>query len=109
MNITLKDYWKHCRNEVDMIVLDLKGIHNYPHTLILNSPFFLLEFSDVFKYRQGITKTEYFSKVMKSLPKYINASVEFLNNNLVNKIFEFRMPFCFEELEKEKNLIILMI
>jgi hypothetical protein len=43
---------------------------------------------------------------MKSLLKYSNASVGFLNNKLVSKIFDFKMPFCFEEMEKEKNLII---
>ena len=85
---------------------DLKCIHNYPYTLILTSPFFMLEFCDVFKYRLSITKTVYFSKAMKSLLKYSNASVGFLNNKLVNKIFDFRMPFCFEELEKDKNMVI---
>ena len=85
---------------------DLKCIHNYPYTLILTSPFFMLEFCDVFKYRLNITKTVYFSKAMKSLLKYSNASVGFLNNKLVNKIFDFRMPFCFEELEKDKNMVI---
>ena len=86
--------------------INLKCIHNYPYTLILTSPFFLLEFCDVFKYRLGTTKTVYFSKAMKALLKYCNASVGFLNNNLVNKIFEFRMPFCFEELEKDKSMVI---
>ena len=85
---------------------DLKCIHNYPYTLILTSPFFMLEFCDVFKYRLNITKTVYFSKAMKSLLKYSNASVGFLNNKLVNKIFDFRMPFCFEELEKDKSMVI---
>ena len=85
---------------------DLKCIHNYPYTLILTSPFFMLEFCDVFKYRLSITKTVYFSKAMKSLLKYSNASVGFLNNKLVNKIFDFRMPFCFEELEKDKSMVI---
>ena len=85
---------------------DLKCIHNYPYTLILTTPFFMLEFCDVFKYRLNITKTVYFSKAMKSLLKYSNASVGFLNNKLVNKIFDFRMPFCFEELEKDKNMVI---
>jgi hypothetical protein len=86
--------------------IDLKCIHNYPYTLILTSPFFMLEFCDVFKYRLNITKTVYFSKAMKSLLKYSNASVGFLNNKLVNKIFDFRMPFCFEELEKDKSMVI---
>ena len=85
---------------------DLKCIHNYPYTLILTSPFFMLEFCDVFKYRLNITKTVYFSKAMKSLLKYSNASVGFLNSKLVNKIFDFRMPFCFEELEKDKSMVI---
>ena len=85
---------------------DLKCIHNYPYTLILTSPFFMLEFCDVFKYRLNITKTVYFSKAMKSLLKYSNASVGFLNNKLVNKIFDFRMPFCFDELEKDKSMVI---
>ena len=85
---------------------DLKCIHNYPYTLILTSPFFLLEFCDVLKHRIKVLKTVYFSKAMKSLLKYSNASVGFLNNKLVSKIFEFKMPFCFEEMEKEKNMII---
>ena len=86
--------------------IDLKCIHNYPYTLILTSPFFLLEFCDVLKHRIKVLKTVYFSKAMKSLLKYSNASVGFLNNKLVSKIFDFKMPFCFEEMEKEKNLII---
>ena len=86
--------------------IDLKCIHNYPYTLILTSPFFLLEFCDVIKHRIKVLKTVYFSKAMKSLLKYSNASVGFLNNKLVSKIFDFKMPFCFEEMEKEKNLII---
>ena len=86
--------------------IDLKCIHNYPYTLILTSPFFLLEFCDVLKHRIKVLKTVYFSKAMKSLLKYSNASVGFLNNKLVSKIFEFKMPFCFEEMEKEKNMII---
>ena len=86
--------------------IDLKCLHNYPYTLILTSPFFLLEFCDVLKHRIKVLKTVYFSKAMKSLLKYSNASVGFLNNKLVSKIFDFKMPFCFEEMEKEKNLII---
>ena len=87
-------------------IMDINSIHYYPYTLILTYPFFMLEFSDVFKYKLKISKTVYFSKAMKSLFKYSDASLGFLNNKLVNKIFEFKMPFSIDELEKEKNLVI---
>ena len=90
-------------------IMDINSIHYYPYTLILTYPFFMLEFSDVFKYKLKISKTVYFSKAMKSLFKYSDASLGFLNNKLVNKIFEFKMPFSIDELEKEKNLVILLI
>ena len=84
----------------------LKCIHNYPYTLILTYPFFMLDFCDVFNYRLNTAKTVYFSKSMKSLLKYGNASLGFLNNKLVNKIYEFKMPFSFEDSENKKNMVI---
>ena len=86
--------------------MDINSIHYYPYTLILTYPFFMLEFCDVFKYKLKVAKTVYFSKAIKSLFKYSDASLGFLNNKLVNKIFEFKMPFSIDELQKEKNLII---
>ena len=86
--------------------MDINSIHYYPYTLILTYPFFMLEFCDVFKYKLKVAKTVYFSKAVKSLFKYSDASLGFLNNKLVNKIFEFKMPFSIGELQKEKNLII---
>ena len=86
--------------------MDINSIHYYPYTLILTYPFFMLEFCDVFKYKLKVAKTVYFSKAVKSLFKYSDASLGFLNNKLVNKIFEFKMPFSIDELQKEKNLII---
>ena len=85
---------------------NLKCIHNYPYTLILTYPFFMLDFCDVFNYRLNTAKTVYFSKSMKSLLKYGNASLGFLNNKLVNKIYEFKMPFSFEDSENKKNIVI---
>ena len=85
---------------------DTKNVHFYPYTLILTDPFFMLEFCDVFKYKLKPAKTVYFSKAMKSIFKYSNVSLGFLNDNLVNKIYGFNMPFSFGDLEKEKNLII---
>ena len=87
-------------------IMDINSIHYYPYTLILTYPFFMLDFCDVFKYKLKISKTVYFSKAMKSIFKYSDASLGFLNNKLVNKIFEFKMPFSIDELEKEKNLVI---
>ena len=86
--------------------MDINSIHYYPYTLILTYPFFMLEFCDVFKYKLKVAKTVYFSKAIKSLFKYSDASLGFLNNKLVNKIFDFKMPFSIDELQKEKNLII---
>ena len=86
--------------------MDINSIHYYPYTLILTYPFFMLDFCDVFKYKLKVAKTVYFSKAMKSLFKYSDASLGFLNNQLVNKIFDFKMPFSIDELQKEKNLVI---
>ena len=86
--------------------INSNGIHYYPYTLILTSPFFMLEFCDIFMTRLKTAKTVYFSKAMKSLFKYSNASLGFLNNNLVGKIFDFHNPFSFEDLEKEKIMVV---
>ena len=85
---------------------NFKSIHIYPFSLILTDPFFMLEYCDVFKYKLKNTKTIYFSKSVKSLFKYSNASLGFLNDNLINKIYSFNMPFSFGDLEKEKYFII---
>ena len=85
---------------------NFESIHIYPFTLILTDPFFMLEYCDVFKYKLKYTKTIYFSKSIKSLFKYSNISLGFLNDNLVNKIYNFNMPFSFGDLEKEKYFII---
>ena len=82
------------------------SIHKYPFTLILTGPFFMLEYCDVYKYKLKSTKTVYFSKSIKSLFKYSNVSLGFLNDNLINKIYSFNIPFSFDDLEKEKNFII---
>ena len=85
---------------------NFESLHIYPFTLILTDPFFMLEYCDVFKYKLKYTKTIYFSKSIKSLFKYSNISLGFLNDNLVNKIYNFNMPFSFGDLEKEKYFII---
>ena len=85
---------------------NFESIHKYPFTLILTDPFFMLEYCDVFKIKLKNTKTIYFSKSMKSLFKYSNVSLGFLNDNLINKIYNFKMPFSFGDLEKDKSFII---
>ena len=85
---------------------NFESIHIYPFTLVLTDPFFMLEYCDVFKYKLKTTKTIYFSKSIKSLFKFSNISLGFLNDNLVNKIYTFNMPFSFTDLEKEKSFII---
>ena len=85
---------------------NFESIHIYPFTLVLTDPFFMLEYCDVFKYKLKTTKTIYFSKSIKSLFKFSNISLAFLNDNLVNKIYSFNMPFSFTDLEKEKSFII---
>ena len=82
--------------------MDINSIHYYPYTLILTYPFFMLEFCDVFKYKLKVAKTVYFSKAIKSLFKYSDASLGFLNNKLVNKIFEFKCLFLLMSFKKKK-------
>ena len=82
------------------------SIHIYPFTLILTETFFMLEYCDVFRCKLKNIKSIYFSKSVKSLFKYSNISLGFLNDILVNKIYNFNMPFSFGESEKEKYFII---
>ena len=81
-------------------------IHKYPYFLILTDPFFMLEYYDIIKFKLKSIKTIYFSKSVKSLFKYNNVSLGFLNDKLVSKKENFNMPFSFGNLEKEKSFII---
>ena len=85
---------------------NFESIHKYPYYLILTDPFFMLEYCDIFKFKLKSIKTVYFSKSVKSLFKYSNVSLGFLNDKLVSKIENFNMPFSFGDLEKEKSFII---
>ena len=85
---------------------NFESIHIYPFALILTEPFFLFVYCDVFRYKLKNTKGIYFSKSVKSLFKYSNISLGFLNDILVNKIYSFNMPFSFGDSEKEKYFII---
>ena len=104
-------YDENCKEFFDSLfksndISNFGSIHNYPYTLILTDPFFMLEYCDLFKYKLKYTKTIYFSKSIKSLFKYSNIFVGFLNDNLINKIYSFNMPFSLDDLEKDKNFII---
>ena len=111
-NITyLKSYEDDFKKLLDSLMnsndkSNFDSIHIYPYTLILTEPFFMLEYCDVFKYKLKNTKTIYFSKSMKSLIKYSNVFLGYLNDNLINKIYSFNMPFSFGDLEKDKLFII---
>jgi hypothetical protein len=111
-NITyLKSYEDDFKKLLDSLMKsndksNFDSIHIYPYTLILTEPFFMLEYCDVFKYKLKSTKTIYFSKSMKSLIKYSNVFLGYLNDNLINKIYSFNMPFSFGDLEKDKSFII---
>ena len=85
---------------------NFESIHIYPFTLILTETFFMMEYCDVFRCKLKNIKSIYFSKSVKSLFKYSNISLGFLNDILVNKIYNFNMPFSFGESEKEKYFII---
>ena len=85
---------------------NFESIHKYPYFLILTDPFFMLEYCDTIKFKLKSTKIVYFSKSVKSLFKYSNVSLGFLNDKLVSKIENFNMPFSFGDLEKEKSFII---
>ena len=68
-------------------IMDINSMHYYPYTLILTYPFFMLEFSDVFKYKLKISKTVYFSDELEKEKNLVifNDVIEF-QNQLINMI-----------------------
>lgn len=76
----------------------------YPSIFLPTEPFFLLDFVDVFLYKvPKDIKIIYISKSIKSIFEYSNVSHGFINQNIHNKIYEFKLPFNYDELIKNSK------
>ena len=72
----------------------------YSNILMIVDPFFIFEFVDIFRYK--ISKDihhVYISKSVDSLMKYANINTGFINEKSIDKIYEFKLPFSFDEIE----------
>lgn len=72
----------------------------YSNILMIVDPFFIFEFVDIFRYK--ISKDihhVYISKSVDSLMKYANINTGFINEKSIDKIYEFKLPFSFDEID----------
>ena len=84
-----------------------KGIHGFPYVLILSDIFFMMELCDVFRFKIIKTmKIIYFSSSVEAILKYSNISLGFINEKLVDKIYDFKLPFSYNELTKDNSFVI---
>ena len=84
---------------------NIDNLTHYPSLFLIVEPLFILEFCDLMriKFSKDI-KYIYLSKSIDSIMKYANINTGFLNPQVFGKIFDFLLPFSFDELEKQKIL-----
>ena len=79
---------------------DVTANRSYSNILMIVDPFFMFEFVDIFRYKiSKDIKLVYLSKSIDSLMKYANINTGFINEKSIDKIYEFKLPFSFDEIE----------
>lgn len=79
---------------------DITANRSYSNILMIVDPFFMFEFVDIFRYKiSKDIKLVYLSKSIDSLMKYANINTGFINEKSIDKIYEFKLPFSFDEIE----------
>ena len=82
---------------------NIDNLNHYPSLFLIVEPLFILEFVDLMRYKfSKDIKYFYLSKSIDSIMKYANINTGFINSQVFGKIFEFLLPFSFDELEKQK-------
>ena len=79
----------------------------YPRQFLIIDPFFLLEFCDIIRFRiKPEIKNIFISSSIDSIIKYSNINTSFIRDKFIEKIYDFKMPFSFEDIKKEKKFYI---
>ena len=82
---------------------NIENLNHYPSLFLIVEPLFILEFCDLMRYKfSKDIKYFYLSKSIDSIMKYANINTGFINSQVFGKIFDFLLPFSFDELEKQK-------
>jgi hypothetical protein len=77
---------------------------HYPMIFMPTNWSFVLDFVDFIKYKiPKEIKNIYISQSIKPIIEYSNVSHAFINSMTHNKIYEFKLPFCFDELAKNEQ------
>jgi hypothetical protein len=78
--------------------------NHYPTILMPTEWSFILDFVDILRYKVSKElKNIYISSSIKAIVEYANISHGFINNTIHNKIYEFKLPFGFDELSKNEQ------
>ena len=90
-------------NEINSVggKTDVTANRSYSNILMIVDPFFMFEFVDIFRYKiSKDIKLVYLSKSIDSLMKYANINTGFINEKSIDKIYEFKLPFSFDEMQR---------
>lgn len=75
--------------------------NHFPSIFFPNDPLFILDFIDIKRLKiSNDIRCIYLSKVIKSILEYANVSHGFINKVYHNKIYDFKLPFNYEEMMK---------
>ena len=104
------DYEKNLKNLIYKINQNSQKILEakfYPRQFLIVDPFFLLEFCDIIRFRiKPEIKNIFINSSADSIIKYSNINTSFIRDKFIEKIYDFKMPFSFEDIKKEKKFYI---
>jgi hypothetical protein len=80
---------------------------HYPNIFWPVDPLFILDFINIIRFKiSNEIKFFYLSPIVKSILEYSNVSHGFINKTYHDKIYEFKLPFSYDELIKNSKSII---
>lgn len=98
-------------NNINVIMQQYDRENNhFPKIFFPTDPLFMLDFIDILRLKiSSEIKCIYVSNVIKPILEYSNISHGFLNKDYHDKIYEFKLPFLYEELIKNSKSIFIFI
>ena len=97
-------------NNINMIMQHYDRENNhYPTIFIPTETLFMLDFVDIIRFKiSNEIKSVYLSNIIKAVLEYSNVSHGCINKMIHDKIYEFKLPFNYDELIKNSILFILI-
>jgi len=101
-------------SEFEKIINMINGImqqydrenNHFPSIFFPTDPLFILDFIDIKRLKiSNDIRCIYLSKALKAILEYANVSHGFINKAYHNKIYEFKLPFNYEEMMKNGNIL----